>query len=339
MSGLPRVERFTLTDLHEVTAEADAYVNGAPSPKQADRRSKEVIESLNGRIAPHYLHQLVSIYGIHKKVHPDKRNNLHVYMKDGELSGMSDGFIVVDFDKDFEDIGKDEYPMQNELYERLRLFAPDRYAVSHLVRLGSIGGRTDDFLIEQGIVFRGFAPAFANELFMEEDVDIPDDSKLLETERLINLTDESKIKYVEHIRGVLEQSDDPLPALIANARKFRGMDQPTQYSLHRMIQGMVKDNLIGQSYEFQEGLPLFFLQNSDGSGTPKTCDYRMKFMIADVCPGPHYEVSTDGESGTTSDESALYLAGYEVTDGVLGGSLMVVPLEYLHKTQPQRLDD
>jgi len=149
MSDIPPIERYTLQDLDRITSEADRYLNEAPRHRTAKRRAKEVIETLNTAIKNQYLHQIVSVCGLHKKIARDKSGNLHSYLKNGVLEGMSDGFIVVDFETDFDDIGSDESTRQADMLANLKEFAPGRYAVSHLVRLTTMEGHTDDFLLQK----------------------------------------------------------------------------------------------------------------------------------------------------------------------------------------------
>ena len=330
MNRLPPLVRYSFQELGRMTAEADDYLNSSTRHREQTRRAKEVIEKLNTHIQHQYLHQPVNVYGIHKKMGHDKAGNLHVYLKDGGLEGLSDGFIVVDFASDFDNIGAETSRNQADLLASLQEFAPGRYAVSHLVKLFTIEGHSDDFLLQQTLVARGFAPAFASEIFPEEQSGIPVDSELLESERIRALNTDSARRQIDHIEGLLEEASNPLGVLVNHARKFRGMKPSDQYSFRRIINANIANNIAGRKYKFNDGLPLYFERQEDGSGSgPISLNTACDVLIADLDSGPHYEVNWAEGFGGITDESALYAVGYLIHDGDFVSQPLVIPLEQL----------
>lgn len=333
------MERYTLHDLKSLTEEADRYINEPNKLRACKRRAREVIENLNSEIEGQYLHSPVAVYGIHKKVSFNKRTGFHTYLKDGALEGISDGFIVVDFESDFQNIDTESSSRQSDLLERLKRQRPGRFAVSHLVRLAYLHGYSDDFLLHQAVTTRGFSPAYASEIFMEDDAPIPEDSEILETERIAALSSQSAESQIKHIMQMLSDTDDPLPALIANARKFRSMKPSDQYGLKRLIQDNIEE-FVGSQYEFGGGIPVYFGQNPDGSGTGvMSRDDACRVFVIGIDNGPHLQAESKRSSAKLTEESSLYLAGYLVEQDRITDSLVVIPLEHLHGADLTKIED
>jgi hypothetical protein len=330
MDNLPPLERYSFGNLGKLTTEADEYLNSARRAREAKRRSKEVIEKLNTNIQQLYLHQAVSVFGIHKKMGLDKVGNMHVYLKRGELEGISDGFIVVDFQSDFEDVHADKYRNQGDLLANLHEFAPGRYAVAHLVKLFTLEGHSDDFLIQQNIIARGFSPAFASEIFPEEQAEVLDDFEVDESERIRSIDVGLASRQMGFIEQQIHETGDPLNVLIRHSRKFRGLKPSEQYSFCRTVNSNILGEITGRRYRFNDGLPLFFMRMDDGSGSgPNQTQAACEVLILGLDQGPHYEIDWDGDNGSTTEESALYLTGYLIDEGRLGTQPLVIPLESL----------
>lgn len=339
-----------MLDLRLAIGQADIYINEAPSDRLRIRRSREVIEELNGLIVESYLHEPVTVFGIHKKASFAKDGGIHVYLKDGASSGLSDGFVVADLEQDFDDIEHMGSKRQLEFLQKLREQSLGRHVVSHL--LTSTDGYSlhrTDFLFQADFRMRILAPAFTSYLFTDSETEIPQDSLTLETERIISTADPESQRLIQIIEEDISRADEPLGALIHSARKFRGLGDkpgrgsqaPLQSALVIRLQQILDEPLFGQAYQFENGLPVCLVPQANGRVATRNVDIEnYQVVFTDIAVAPHFEKTAGAEHGSFTDERALHLVGYPLDAGKLDyESIVIVPLEHMYDQKYTRLED
>lgn len=335
MEGVP-IEPHSLAYIPEVAAAANEYINGARSKKEVKSRSKEAIEQLNGAIQDAYLHQEVTVFGIHQKAaFAPKDSTYHIYLKEGSVTGLSDGFVIVDAESDFEAIEAHNSARQNALLNRVREMSYGRYITSHLLTLEQRRFVRNDFLMQTDIRARAFAPAAISEIFLEGATYIPEDSRTLEAERIVTASDPLTAKLVESLLAKVEESDETMYSLINGARTFRKihtMNPVASKATMHLLENSLAEDFFGQVYHFAESVPIIEEQGEKIEFS-KLIGPDIRMLITSLASGPHADI----KSQRFVNETALYLGACRMAGNVVLTNPVYIPLEHLEPSKIESL--
>jgi len=330
------IEPHSLAYIPEVAAAANEYINGARSKKEVKSRSKEAIEQLNGAIQDVYLHKEVTVFGIHQKAaFAPKDSSYHIYLKEGSVTGLSDGFVIVDAESDFEAIEAHNSAHQNALLRRVRDMSYGRYITSHLLTLEQRRFVRNDFLMQTDILSRAFVPAAISEIFLEGATNIPEDSRTLEAERIVTASDPLTAKLVESLLTNVTESEEVMSSLISGARTFRDINTmnpiASKATLH-LLENSLGDNLFGQVFHFADSVPIIEEQGANIEFS-RLIGSDIKMLITSFATGPHADI----KSQRFVDETGLYLGACRMNGNIVLTNPVYIPLEHLEPSKIESL--
>jgi hypothetical protein len=327
---------YNLSDLNELAIEADIYVNEPSKRKVKKSRIQEVIPMLDEVAGPLYLEQPVRIFGVHARSVFDKGSGgIKHYMSPGQVTGISEGFMAVDYDN-WPDLFADEGNERHlRLIAELKERAVGSIGISHLLRRRIITVSRPDLLTSHHIINRAVAPVASSFLFpeIEQSLVMDEEQRLAEFARIMHVSSPKTAEKLDNIRLALLTGNDPLISLIDCSKDFYDLcnygDHNAVSAAHDYMNIMTGPRFFGKVYRFND-LPPPSLVRSQG-GPMEICQFNAidhyDFLMVSLAIGR--ELEQKDNMLRTNQNNTLYAVARIYENGAVGSSQIFLPIDKL----------
>jgi hypothetical protein len=327
---------YSLEDLRELAVEADIYVNEPTRLKTRKSRIKEVIPMLDEVAGPLYIDKPVRVFGVHGRAEFQRETStIKQYLSPGQVKGISEGFIVVNYEQLAQQVHQDGDERQSRLISEIQERSVGALGVSHLVRRQIITANRPDYLTSVHYINRAIAPISSSFLFPEESQSalLANEERLEELIRILRVSSPESAKAFAKMQNALVNAPDPLQGLSDCAADFKSFceagDDNAIAAAHDYLQIVAGPKLFGSVYTFADALPPSLIQPPQGRLAilqfPPENSYSMlvtNLVIAKDLVQKNDQLCMEGGR-------ALYALGHLYDEGVIDSSSIYIPVEQL----------
>jgi len=331
----PTESGYNLSDLNELALEADIYVNEPSRRRARKRRINEVLPMLDETARPLYIDQPVRVFGVHgRSEFMVEQGAIKHYMSAGQVTGISEGFVAIDYDKWGDMFTEQGDERHFRLLSELRERAVGSVGIAHLVRRKMITFSRADLLSAYVLISRAVAPVASSYLYpeTEQPLVMHEEERLDELVRILSVSSPELSEVFARMQAKVKSEADPLIALSECAEDFSRLcnegDVNAVSAAHDYLNLVAGPRFFGRIYRFNELLPPSLIR--EPQGPVQICEFndtQFDMLMMNLVIGR--EVEQRGNTLLLNDNNALYAVARLYEDGAVGPSDFYIPLDKL----------